>query len=179
MGNDEETTTFGLSSRKLARLFFIGSGEHRIESGPDEEQTMAELLHDRLSETVPTASETTPDRRTREGNLRHMTDVLSGERMGRLLSNAETEIVLIQRIKEYARKLSTSAQSKAEHRVANTLYYAAIAHALVHGGQKITTHPDRDLMKSFARLSAEKWMPASLACLFRKAQEARPQERTP
>jgi hypothetical protein len=179
MGKDRETTTFGLSSRKLVRLFSLGSEEHRAVSPADEEQKMTELLQDHLSAAVPATSAAATDRRTREGNLRHMTDTLCGEPLGRLLSNPKTEIALIRRMKEDARKLSTSAKSKAEHRVANTLYYAAIAHALVNGGLKITTHSDQDLMKSFARLSTEKWIPEALKSLFRRAQKIRPDGHTP
>ncbi len=67
--------------------------------------------------SLPVSSEPTPD-------------ALAGEPLGKLLADPSTEPALIRRIKDQARTLSTSAGSKEEHRVANTLYYAALAHAL-------------------------------------------------
>jgi hypothetical protein len=171
MPKDKETTTFGVSSQKLARLLAVGSEPRQAEDITDDTQKMAERLRDYLREPMPIASANGPDRRTHEGNLRCTIDALSGEPIGRLLCDPKTDIALIRRIKDYGRRLSTSTKSKPEHRAANTVYYAAIAHALVHHDARITTYSYADLRKSFARLAKEHWLPEALMGSFVRAEQ--------
>jgi hypothetical protein len=166
MPKDKETTTFGASSKKLARLLAVGFEQGSAEGILDDTQKMAEVLRDHLREPMPITSGGVPDRRTREGNVRYTIEALSGEPIGKLLSDPRTDIALIRRIKDYARRLSTSAKSKPEHHAANTLYYAAIASALVHHSTRITTHSYTDLKKSLTRLTDEHWVPEALTELF-------------
>ena len=72
-------------------------------------------------------------------------------------------------IKDYGRKLSNKADSDAEHHIANTIYYAAIAHALVYHNIMITSHSYEDLTKSYGRLSKENWLPDNLLNLFKQS----------
>ena len=73
--------------------------------------------------------------------------------------------------KDYGRKLSAGTKSDAEHHTANTIYYVAIAHALVYHDLKITQYSYKDLQQSLSQLSEEDWIPQSLRDFFTKAFE--------
>jgi len=91
--------------------------------------------------------------------------------IGKLLQDPKTDTAVIRMVKDYGRTLSTRAKSEAEHQAANTVYYAAIAHALVFHKLKITNFSYGDLQSSFSRLSQEKWITKGLVDLFAKASE--------
>jgi hypothetical protein len=71
-------------------------------------------------------------------------------------------------IKDYCRELSSQVESEAEHHVYNTIYYAAIAHALAYHDIKITNFSYENLSNSFRRLLQEDWIPDNLIDLFKK-----------
>lgn len=73
--------------------------------------------------------------------------------------------------KDYGRRLSANAESEAEDHTAITIYYAAIAHALIYHDLKIAKYSYTDLKKSFFQLSRQNWIPENLCDLFRKASE--------
>jgi len=72
-------------------------------------------------------------------------------------------------MKDYSSRLSKRAKSKAEHQVANTIYYAAIAYALVYHERRITRYTYESLGKSFSRLRREQWIPLQIGGLFAMA----------
>ena len=165
----KEPTTFGLSMKKVVKLLNIGSD---VSSTPAEiDQQKADLLSDRLSDTLPLYYSTNQKPSTKLKRLGKTIAALSGEPIGKLLEDSKTDISIIRMTKDYGRKLSTNYKSEAEHHTANTIYYAAIAHALVYHDRKITKYSNEDLQKSFCQLSKEGWIPKNLRDLFTKASE--------
>jgi hypothetical protein len=165
----KEPTTFGLSMKKVAELLNIGSDVTSALSEIDQQK--ADLLSDRLSDTLPLYYSTNQKPATKLKRLGKTIAALSGEPIGTLLEDSKTDISIIRMTKDYGRKLSTSYESEAEHHTANTIYYAAIAHALVYHGLTITKHSYEDLQQSFCQLSKEGWIPKNLRALFAKASE--------
>lgn len=163
----KETTTHGLSLKKVVDLLNIGSDVGTDRGDVDRDRM--DLLNDRLNQTLPVYEEG-PRRKT--GRLSHTIAVLSGEPIGKLLQDPKTELSIIKRIKEHGRKLADRSKSEAEHQVANTIYYAAIAHALVFKKEKITRFSEEDLQQAFGHLSQEEWIPDWLQGLVRKAAES-------
>ena len=163
----KESTTFGLSLKKVVKLLNIGSDISATAS--DVDQQKASLLSDRLNETLPLYPSTKEKLTKKLERLRQTIEVLAGESVGKLLQDPKTDIAIIRMIKDYGRKLSTHTDSEAEHHASNTIYYAAIAHALLFYDLRITKFSYKDLQRSFCRLSQENWIPEGLLDLFRKA----------
>lgn len=165
----KEPTTFGVSLKKVVKLLNIGSD---ISSTPGEtDQQKADMLSDRLSDTLPLYYSTNRKPASKLRRLGQTIAALAGEPIGKLLQDPKTDITIIRMTKDYGRKLSASAKSETEHHTANTVYYAAIAHALVCHDLKITKYSYKDLQQSFRQLSKEDWIPKDLRDLFAKASE--------
>jgi len=160
----KETTTHGLSLKKVVELLNIGSDVGADRGDADRDRM--DLLNDRLNQTLPLYED---EPRRKSTQLRRTIAVLSGEPIGKLLRDPKTELSVIKMIKEHGRKLADRSKSEAEHQAANTVYYAAIAHALVFYDTKITRFSKQDLRQSFDRLSRENWISAWLLELFAEA----------
>ncbi len=170
MGKFKKATTFGLSSGKVARLLGINAEEGQTETSPSETDMKAELLRDRLAETLSLHEvESAPSKQ--QTQMTHAIADLAGEPIGNLLLDPSTDLAVIRRIKDHGRRLAQSARSEAERRVAHTVYYAAIGSALVGYGTRITTFSYQELRDSFARLGKESWIPNTMINLLSEACE--------
>ena len=165
----KETTTFGLDSKKLVNLLKIAEETGQPQEKADQKQKKTELLHDYLAQTLAIYKYAGEELLARQSQLRNTINVLSSEPIGKLLQDPETEIGLIRLIKDYSSKFSKRAKSKIEHQVANTIYYATIAHALLYHDKRITRYTYECLSKSFAKLTKENWVPNNISNLFVQA----------
>jgi hypothetical protein len=163
----KEPSTFRFSPKKVVRLLNIGMDMGNVPQNTEQEK--ADLLSDRLNDMLPLyySAEQEPSRKLRR--LGQTIAALAGEPIGKLLQDPKTDIAIIRMMKDYGRKLSTSAKSEAEHHTANTIYYAAIAHALDRHDLKITKFSYQNLLDSFRQLSKENWIPKNLRDLFVEA----------
>ena len=169
MAKRKETTTFGLRSEKVARLLRIGAEGNEPKTRPDALELKAELLRDRLAETLSLYDVESAELSKRQTRMSQAIADLAGESIGRLLLDPKTDLSILRRIKDHGRKLSESSKPVPERHVANTIYYAAIAAALLFHDTRITAHSYGDLAMSLHRLASETWMPDSLTSLFGKA----------
>ena len=163
----KEPTTFGASVKKVVELLKIGADMH--ETTDDIEQQKADLLSDRLNDTLPLYYSTEQKPASKLRRMGQTIAALAGEPIGKLLQDPKTDIAIIRMAKDYGRRLSTSAKSEAEHHTANTIYYAAIAHALLYHGVRITKFSYADLQKSFQSLIQQGWIPRWMMGLFERA----------
>jgi len=169
MAKRKETTTFGLRSEKVARLLRIGAEGNEPKTRPDALELKAELLRDRLAETLSLYDVESAELSKRQTRMSQAIADLAGEPIGRLLLNPKTDLSILRRIKDHGRKLSEAARSVPERHVTNTVYYAAIASAIVHCDTRITAHAFNGLTISFSMLGQEQWIPKAFARLFSKA----------
>jgi hypothetical protein len=161
-------STATLKPKQLKSLFNIAAEATMSSRNPQE--IKAEILQDYLRQTLPVYRESCSRHRTKaQSNVRNVIESLSGESVGRLLRDAETPIELIKDIKARSKTLSKSAQSEAEYQAANTVYYAAIASALLFHDLRITQFAYGDLHDSFVLLSEQVWVPDYLRELFMEA----------
>jgi len=89
--------------------------------------------------------------------------------LGELLLDRQTKLGTIKQIRDRAKARAARESSEAEHAVMTTIYFAAIAHGLVHRRMKITTHSYASLGSSLEKLIRKPWMPADLIELFQRA----------
>lgn len=80
-----------------------------------------------------------------------LSDVAS-QALRQLLTNPHTDLVIVRRLKDYAKAWSCCSAQGPEHTAAILVYYAAIASALVFHGQKITRHSYETLRAAFSQL---------------------------
>lgn len=164
----KKSTTFGLRPDKLVHILGIFSDSGQGEDEITIDQQKAELLQDRLSETLLTGSIKESPLRKELAQLCYMSGVATGEQIRDLLDNPKVDLNLLKKVKAYGKRLSKSASSEVEHDIANIIYYAAIASALVFHEAKISQFSYKDLEKSFLALSEEDWVPSDFHDFFTK-----------
>ena len=168
---DKEQTTFGLSPEKLTRLLSIGSEINRSEEEADQDEEKADLLQDRLEETLPLERFMLKFLPASLLRLCDKLGVLAGEPIGKLLQNPKSDISLIKKVKDYSKNLSECAKTEAESDTAIAIYYAAIAHALIFHNQKITRFSIESLNSALCSLIQKPWVSNELIELYKKAGE--------
>jgi len=167
----KKPTTSGLGPEKLAQILNVFSQEDPEEPDRPSEQIKAELLQDRLADTLLAGSQRRNALRTELTHLCCLAGLASSESIRNLLISSETDIELVQKIKEYGKKLTTEHASEAEHETANVIYYAAIASALVFHSEKITQFSYDKLEKAFLLFVDTKWISSDLVDLFKRSAE--------
>ena len=168
----KKPTTFGLKPDKLGKLLNICSATDNSEKNEieiDINQQRAELLQDRLADTLLTGSLKNSPLRRELTELCRMSGLVAGESIRGLLCNKNTDIELLKKTKEHGKRLSQSALETTEHDTANVIYFAAIASALLFHDKKITKFSYEDLEKSFNIFSKTEWVSSDLCDLFEKA----------
>jgi hypothetical protein len=168
---DRHLTASGLSPDKLAQLWNIGSETDRAEPEVDQDSKKTELLRDLLAGTLPAQLDKGKARSTEKTHLQSVVSSIADKPIERLIQNSGTDVALLRRVKDHGKRLSDNAESKAQYHVANTVYYAAIASALVFHDKRITKFSYKDLGKYFRRLDKEKWIPEALRGLLSRAAE--------
>jgi hypothetical protein len=164
----EKKSTYGLRLDQLAGLFSLGL-DGPVE-GREGEQGMAELLHQHLTAALPAGPLLLDALLMMVGRLGYETQALGGKTLVEVLLDPRTDLGLLRAVKECCKRLSGSLESKAEAAIATTLYYAAVASALVYHDKKITQHSYATLDEAFALLLEKPWMDRELAGLFSRAQ---------
>jgi hypothetical protein len=91
------------------------------------------------------------------------------QRIGDFLSDPASDLRDAVSLKECAKKWVRQAQAGAAREAAATVYYAAIAVALVRHGQRISRLSPEGLSESFVELTGKPWMTGLLRTLFRAA----------
>ena len=162
-------STFGLNPKKLGQILKVCSEGGQKEEQMTANEQKAELLQDRLSETLLTG---TPKGGTMRKELTHicrMSGLMAGESIRGLLLDPNTDIELLEKVKKHGKKLSQSAHREVEHDTANAIYYASIASALILHNVKVTKFSYEDLKQAFDIFAETAWIDSDLSELFRKA----------
>ena len=167
----EETTAFGLNKKKLAHLLRLGSRAEDSGKTDDPDVAKSQMLWEYLSHTLPPDGSRLALLPAMLAELCRATDLLDGEPIGSLLEDSGTDLAIIRGVKEYAKLLSRNASSESEHDAATAVYYAAIAHALVHHNVRITRLSHRRLHDAFALLIEAGWVSKRLKSLLREASD--------
>ena len=165
----EKKSTYGLRLDQMAGLFAMGTDD----PDPAAERSDDETLRDVLSELL---TGTDPQKSLLRETLAMMVDgspedaaALAGRPLGEILLNPHSDMDLLAAVKEASKTLSCTLDSKTETALARTVYFAALASALVHHNTKITQNSYQTLAESLALLMAKRWMVPELVELFSRA----------
>lgn len=165
----KDDTTYGLSPEQLARLMALGlegaDAQKRLAASRKSAQAFQEMLTTRLP-----LDPANPDSLPAVLN-RSCDEFLSAadRTMGDLLLNPETDLAIIRSLKDYEKELVRRGGREAKQAVATTVYYAAIASALVFHQNKITQHSYQKLHEAYVELGRKPWVSSRLRELFRRA----------
>jgi len=166
----KDTTTFGQEPERLARLLGMGvecGGEG--ESDPD--TSKEELLRLRLAGTLPLETAVIDAIPAIAGRLCEELLPLRGKALGESLLDEGTALDVLEKVKAYGKKLAAREDSDVEHAVSVTIYFAAIASALLFHDRKITSYTYPGLAEAFGTLIDKPWMEPALARHFSKARK--------
>ena len=162
-------STLGLSPAKLARLLGITLDSGSGEVGENSTQNTSELIQAHLAGTLPFDTTVIEELPAIIGRLRNDLIAHAGKTLGGVLTDPESDLDTIKKVRQHAKKMASRRNSKAKHAVAIAIYFAAIANALIFHETKITTHSYESLKASFGDLAVKQWMPDELVRLFTKA----------
>jgi hypothetical protein len=165
----EDESTHGLRLDQLAGLLSLGLEAPDPADAEGQDRRMTGLLHEQLSCVLPRSMLLFDALVMMMGRLGCDVRSLAGRSLLEVLRNPESDIGLLQAIKDCSKKLSFGLESKTEAALATTIYYAALASALVYHNRKITGYSYEALDQSFATFAAKSWMGPELTELFSRA----------
>ena len=164
-----DSSTFGIPHERLAQLWDLHSDREGGDQEYDRDLPKLELLNDMLARKLP------PDRVVAQALPGALTQIgkdvrpFTGDSLGHLLLDPETDPSIIKQIKAYYKGLSKHTQSENERDVIAVLYHAAIASAWVYHQERITSFSNRHLQKAFLKYSAYTWLNEGVKSLFHQA----------
>jgi predicted signal transduction protein with EAL and GGDEF domain len=167
----KKKTTHGLKLDQLADLLSIGIDEADFLGEISDDDAMSDMLRERLITSLPRNASLLDSLMVIMGKMGYRLQPLEGRSLAEVLLSADTDIALLKAIKTYGKKLSFTMEEGNEKAVAVTMYQAAIASALVHHGQLITTSSYDAIERSLTIMSKKKWMTPELSDLFLQARD--------
>jgi hypothetical protein len=165
----DKRSTYGLRIDQMAALFAVGSEDLNSAQKGDGHEKMAELLHEQLNCPSPESSIFRDILLMMIGQSGRNPDALTGKSLNQVLLSPQSDLDLLRVLKESCKTLSRSLDSEEETALATTIYFAALASALVFHQQKITQISYEKLEDSFALLREKQWMSSELIELFSQA----------
>lgn len=149
----------------------MGREEPNPANGGAARETMAGLLCRQLASTLPKHSLLFDALLMMMDQEGYDTRFLSGRSLGDVLLDPPSDLDLLRAIKNCSKRLSHELDSEVEAALATTIYFAALASALVFHNRKITQHTYGKLDESFTELVGKTWMARQLIELFSRARE--------
>lgn len=165
----DKKSTFGLNLHQLKELMSIGIDEANFLDEISGSETIAEMLQNQLVTSLSRNSSLLDSLLVIIGKMSYGMESFAGKSLGDLLLNSDTDISLLKAVKTYSKKLSFTMEEGNEKAVAVTMYQAAVASALVHHAQLITTSSYDATEQSLTIMSKKKWMIPEFKDLFLQA----------
>jgi len=166
---NREPTTYGLSRKKVVSILQIGSEKEEADQGHSAQENTAELLRDRLAQPFLSGHNSNSCVSDLSSIPCQAAALIRIDMIGDRLWNAGTTISMLKKLKELGKSLFSEGKSTPQRDVGLTIYYGAIANALVSRDVRITRLPYPELLRSFVALADNEWMHPQLQALFRRA----------
>jgi hypothetical protein len=167
----DKRTMFGIDPENVRRFLDDCLTPASPQEQGSEQARMEQLLQDQLSEKCPLS------RPIRSGSwlideVQEKVLLDLSRPVREVLLDDQTSLDTLRDIKDRYRQWAEKASDKRMQRVYTTIYFAAIARALVVHGKMITRLPPSYLIRSFGALADKPWMVPAIRDLCRKAQQA-------
>jgi hypothetical protein len=167
--NEKKDSTYGLSPEKLTRILSLCAADAIPPDGYCDDTAIAAGVNRVLSD--PIADQSVLCRAIQQAA--EAADVRAADFAARsacdLLADGRTPLSLLNAFKLIGKQISYTKTCETESAVGVTLYYGAIAAAVLHHHTKITRSGYDKLADAFDALTAKKWMAPDLKDLFAEA----------
>ncbi|MBN1360520.1 MAG: hypothetical protein JW993_08010 [Sedimentisphaerales bacterium] len=167
----DRKSTYGLRLDQMADLFAIGAEGPDPAAEADEDKVLRGLLREQLTCIEPKGSLLRDTLVMMLRDTQSDAAALEGRPLGDILLSPRSDVALLGAIKGCSKTLSSTLDSATETALARTVYFAAIAAALVVHDTKITQSTYAALADSLAVLLEKRWMAPELVALFGQARE--------
>lgn len=167
----KSSENFDLNIEQSTNLLRICLGEEDRNADRPEQKDRAAVLHDLLGSKLPVNPALLESLPPVLRALSEELESVSGVSLGNHLQDSQTKIVVIRRIKDFAKELGNSAKDQIERDVALAVYFAAIAGALVYHDVRISQYGYEQLKQSFEALCQHDWITPDLEVLYKDAQK--------
>lgn len=164
-------SVFGLSSSEIHRLLDECMAEADSSPKTTDVDAMAQLLRERLADRFPAVVIGRSFESWILDQVQRQVIERSGKAVLEILTDPAAALPVVEKVKERYKLIAQRAAAPAERQVATSIYFAAVAYALIFHGQRITQHADDYVIESFGKLAAKPWMTPELVELFMKAKE--------
>jgi len=165
----DKRSTYGLRTDQMAVLFALGGEDPNSAGQYDAQENVAGLLNALLTCTRPEDSLFRDTLQMMMGQAGCDPGVLTGKSLCNVLLSPQPDLDLLRTIKDCSKTLSNSLDSELDTALATTIYFAALASALVFHSRKISQNTYGKLDDSFTLLREKPWMAQELADLFSQA----------
>lgn len=166
-----EESTFGLKREQLAELFSLALDDGETADAVCNDEKIADLLRDQFSAQMPKGSFPSDSILMMMGRMGLDVSSLGGKSLGDVLLDRQCDMDLLLAVKDCGKRLSRTLTAEAKKVIATTIYYAAIAGALLYHDKKITGYSYLELGKSLDKLIEKKWMTPELAEMLSLARD--------
>jgi len=162
-------STYGLRLDQMKDLFFMGAEPADSGDERDDNEKMADLLQEQLTRALPRGSLLLDALFMMLDRQGCDTRPLAGRSLGEVFLDPQSDVELLEALKDCSKRLSSALDSEAESALATTLYFAALASALVYHDKKVTQSTHEKLEESFTLLAQKRWMAPEMIELFSRA----------
>jgi hypothetical protein len=153
----------------LAQLLAVASRSGSKDEQLPEAPSWRQYLEDRLASPLALDPEEVDSVTAVLGRPCRELLPLAEKSLGDLITDTDTSLEVLATLREYGKALSLRWEDGLEHAVATTLYYAAIAAALIYHRQKMASRSFGDLARTMDLLASTPWMTPPMAELFSEA----------
>ena len=159
-----EQDKFELSSKQKTQLLNLGlkTAPADIEGQESREDLLYDVLRHPLPLDVSKINLLPPPLRGLSRRVRSIT----GAPLSELLTDSNTDIAALEKIKEYTKQSGKSTKSEGQMDVLFAIYYAAIASGLLFHDRKITEHSYDHLANAFESLAEKNWIIKKVCSFF-------------
>ena len=147
----------------------VENGSSEPEAEPDLRRS--EMLEDLLAESLSNISHNQSLISKHLDSFCDISGLTESVSLRALLFCSDTDISILQKIRKQGKTLLHQAKTPEMQDVATTLYYAAIASALVFHNEKISKLSKDKIWQTLSILSEATWQPSDLVKLFKRAQK--------
>jgi hypothetical protein len=160
---------YGLTPSQLGRLLSVSACVPESMSDMSDDQVKQKVFRDHLNKRLsddPSFQEVLASVR---GESTARTPGSLDRSLKEVLLDSQCSATVLQAIKDHSKRLSAAVTSGSQTLVTTTIYYAAVAAALVHRGEWITRYSRGDLVERFSLLAQRMWIDEDIRGLFARA----------
>jgi hypothetical protein len=167
----KKKSIYGLKPSQLGRLLSVSACVPESVSDMTEDQIKEVAFRDRLNRRLSDDPSLGDTLMSASGESAGDVRVALDRSLKEVLLDPQCSMIVLQAVKDHSKRVSAMVTSGSETLVATTIYYAAIAAALVHHDKRISRYSCESLVQRFSLLAQRAWIDGDVRGLFAQAAE--------